>query len=498
MKVNIPFVYQVHYKMPRQPSWKESNIACESPVEIEEIAADEAPVVHVVSDTSARAEGRYGEQSTVSKFHVPGGDCVIRKHGDQFYASRFPVGDIAKWRGNQEYDPFSVEIVLRRGDSEFRNTLKTTADVYSPMTLDAFNSQMGEVKKFTSERPMTDRYIKLLATRFAVIDGMLYEKVREPVLSVVVQQRGTVSLYLEEALSPTLTRFHKGAWRGTPSERARFGLDEFERAVELATRWAAAHQLTLNLHADVKHVSPSEVRFRGDHEYLFSAACDVAGQLRKALSYMTESAGHAVLDAANLLAVHDRLTPSSLEAVRRMEAELRRYFAGDHAAPETDDFRYDYDLRQAFGDGWKWKVERLTDALANWDARDDIGLEWLDRSVNALPVYDYPRRAYEITSLTDLDKLALWWEGGLPTALGNADPATSAIVVVEDFEEHRPLAAMIYDRNDLMLPPEVFGNPDPQKVASEVVLANAFVQSAKAEVAKTLSMVVAQVSSFRP
>lgn len=327
-----------------------------------------------------------------------------------------------------------------------------------------------------------------------MIDGTLYEKVREPVLSVVVKPGGAVSVYVEEAISPTLTRFQKGAWRGTESERARFGLDEYDRAVAMATRWSNEHGLPLSLHAQVVHVAPSEVRFRGDHEYLFSAACGVAEQLRKGVSYMTEAAGHAVLAAANLLAVHNRLTPSSLSAVRKMEVELRKYFAEDYSPPP----RYvDFDHSQAF-EGWKWKLERLSDALTNWDARDDIGLEWLDRSLDALPVYDYPRRAYEATSLTDLDKVALRWEGGLPIALAMADPETSAIVIVEDFEEFKPLAAVVYDRNDLTLAPQVFGNPDPETVASEAALADAFVQSAKVEVANSLSISGPAATGFRP
>ncbi|MCZ7860701.1 hypothetical protein O9X98_04725 [Agrobacterium salinitolerans] len=493
MKVNIPFVYQVNYKMPRQPSWKDSPILSDAPVEIEDIAADDAPIIHIVSDSSARVSGGYREQDTVSKFHVPGGECVIRKHAGQFYASRFPVEEIANWRGNQEFDPFDVEIRLVAGDSEFRSKLRTDIGVRN-MTLEEFHSKMGEVKKFTSDRPMVDRYINLLATRFAVIDGTLYEKVREPVLSVVVKPTGAVSVYIEEAISPTLTRFQKGAWRGTANERVRFGLDEYDRAVALATRWSSQLNVPLNVHAQVAHVSPSEVRFRGDHEYLFSAACGLAGQLRKGVSYMTEAAGHAVLAAANLLAVHNRLTPSSLSAVRKMEIELRKYFSEDFIQPPM---YVDYDNSQAF-EGWKWKLNRLSDAIANWDARDDIGLEWLDRSLDALPVYDYPRRAYEATSLTDLDKVALRWEGGLPIALAMADPETSAIVIVEDFEEFKPLAALVYDRNDRTLAPQVFGNPNPETVASEAALADAFVQSAKVEAANSMSLSGPAASSFRP
>ncbi|MCV9964569.1 hypothetical protein OIU34_22015 [Pararhizobium sp. BT-229] len=500
MKVEIPFVYQVNYKKPRMPSWSHSDILCSAAVDIVDIPAADAPVVHVVSDESAGVKG-YSHSSTtttVSKFHVPGGDCLIRKHGDQHYASRFPVDEIAKWRGNREFDPFAVEIGLRTGDSEFKRTLDTKIEGTRAVSLDVFHAKEGEVKKFSSERAMTDRYIHMLSGQFAVIDGVLYEKVREPVVSAVLQPGGSLSVYIEEAISPTLTRFQKGEWRGAPGERIRFGLDEFDRAMKVSARLAVQNKLTLAVHARVKQASPTEVRFRGDHEYLFSAAKGVAGQLRSAVAYMTESAGMAVLDAANLLAVHDRLTPSALAAVRRMEAELRTYFAGDHQAPPTQDTMHDYDLRQAFGGGWKWKLDRLTDALAHWDARDDIGLEWFDKTLDALPVYDYPRRAYEVSSLTDMDKLAMRWEGGLPSELAMADPEVSAIVVVEDFEEFRPLAAMVYDRNNLMLPPQVFGNPDPQTVASEVVLASTFVQSAKVEAAHSLSLSSGEGPSFRP
>jgi hypothetical protein len=497
MKVNIPFEYQVHFKPPRQPSWKNASIRCQASVEVEDIDSSAAPVLHVISDASTGGWHTHGMSESVSKFHVPGGDCVIRKHGRQYYASRFPVDEIAIWRGNKEFDPFATEIGLRRGDSEFQATLKTSVNTHSPTTLEQFNSSAGEIKKFQTERPMTDRYINMLAKRFAIIDGVLYEKVREPVLSVVVPMQGEVSIYVEEVISPMLDRFQKGSWRGGVGERVRFGIDECERALEFASRYATEHGAKLNNHISVKHVSPTQVRFRGDHEYLFNAAGTVADQLRKAVTYLPESVGHSVLDAANLIAIHNRLTPASLASARKMERELRTYLAAGHDEEKTGDFSADYYKSQAFGSHWKFHVARLTDALAHWDARDDVGLEWLDRALDALPVYDYPRRAYEVTSLADIDKLALKWEGGIPYDLVSSDPENSVIVVVEDFEEHKPLAVVIYDRIDPMFEPKVFGNPDPGKVASEVALAHVFVQSAKVDARHSLSSTAAHSATFR-
>jgi hypothetical protein len=490
MKVDIPFVYKVNYKKPRMPSWSQSKILCSASVDIADISPDEAPIIHIVSDESAseRVYGHTDVKAIVSKFHVPGGDCVIRKLGDQHYASRFPIDEITKWRGDREFDPFAAEIGLKSGDSEFSSNLETELSSASAVTLEAFHADQGEVKKFSSDRAMTDRYINMLAGQFSVIDGVLYEKVREPVISVVIPPGGAISIYIEEALSPTLNKFRKGGWRGAASNRIRFGLDEFDRAMEISTQLAARTNRTLEVYGKVKQVTPTEVRFRGDHEYLFSAAKDVAFQLSNALAYTSERAGMSVLDAANLLAIHDRLTPAAIVAVRKMEAELRTYFAGDHVAPLTQDFNYDYDLRRAFGEGWQWKLDRLTAALAHWDARDDVGLEWLEGTMDALPIYDYPRRAYEVSSLTDMDKLALRWDGGLPRELTAVDPEASAIVVVENFEEFRPLAAMVYDRKDLTMPPLVFGNPDPNTVASETALADAFVRSAKVEASHSVSL----------
>ncbi|MBY3433891.1 hypothetical protein HFN89_06980 [Rhizobium laguerreae] len=503
MKVNIPFVYWVHYKKPRQPSWSHAEILCEGAADIEDISADNAPVVHLVSDESMGTVDRSSwsgssDPKTASKFHVPGGDCVIRKYGKQYYASRFPVEEIADWRANPEYDPFAVQMSLRGDEAEFNGSLDTGLFGRRAISLEDFHAKEGDVKKFTSDRATTDKYLSRLAGQFAVIDGMLYEKVREPVVSLVVQQGGKVSAYIEEAISPALTRFRKGDWRGATDDRIRFGIDEFDRAMKVAARLAVKHKLPLAVHANVKQVSATDVRFRGDHEYLFSAATCVAGQLRKAVAHMPESTGLAVLTTANLLAVHDRLTPAALAAVRKMEAELRVYFAGDHPAPPSDDYKYDYDLRQAFGVNWRWKIDRLTDALSHWDSRDDVGLEWFDNALDALPFYDYPKRAYELTSLLDIDKVALMWKGGIPQELASADPETSAIVIVENFEDHVPLAALVYDRSDLTQPPQVFGNRDQPAAENEAVLANAFVRSAKAEVVNSLSAAAARPAAFRP
>jgi hypothetical protein len=503
MKVKIPFVYRVHYKKPRQPSWSHSEILSEGEFDIADIADADAPVIHVVSDESVGEVENSNWVSgaapkTTSKFHVPGGDCLIRKHGDQYYASRFPVAEIAEWRANREYDPFTVQMSLRGDEAEFGGELDTAWPGRRAVTLEAFHASEGEVKKFTSARATTDRYINRLAGQFAVIDGVLYEKVREPVVSLVVQKGGRLSAYIEESVSPNITHFRKGSWRGTSDERIRFGLDEFDRAMKVAARIAVANKLTLAIGARVLQASATEVRFRGDHEYLFSAASMVAGQLRSAVRHMPERVGLAVLGAANLLAVHDRMTPAALEAVRKMEAELQVYFAGDHPAPPSDDLRYDFHLRQDFGSGWRWKVDRLTDAIAHWDARDDVGLEWFDKALDALPIYDYPKRAYELTSQLDIDKIAMNWKGGMPEELAGFDPDTSVVVVVEDFEDHVPYAALIYDRNDLTLSPLMITNGNHPEAENAEVLANAFVQSAKAEAVNSLSMASARSTAFRP
>ncbi|MCS4088891.1 hypothetical protein [Rhizobium sp. BK176] len=503
MKVNIPFVYWVHYKKPRQPSWSHSEIASEATFDIEDVAAADAPVVHVVSDDSmSDGEDSYWgggrNPKTVSKFHVPGGDCVIRKHAGQYYASRFPVAEIATWRDNPEYDPFAVKMSLRGDEAEHGRELDTAFHGRKrSVSLEDFHAKEGDVKKFTSDRATTDRYFNHLVGQFAVIDGVLYEKVDEPVVSLVVQSGGKLSAYIEEVSSPVLTHFRKGDWRGNANERIRFGLDEFDRAMKVAARIAVANKLTLAIHANVSQVSAAEVRFRGDHEYLFSAASGVASQLTKAVAYMPEKVGLAVLGAANLLAIHDRMTPAALQAVRKMEAELRVYFAGDHSAPPSDDYHYDYDLRQAFGSGWRWKLDRLTDAISHWDARDDVGLEWFDDALDALPIYDYPKRAYELTSQLDIDKVATMWKGGMPHELEYFDPGASVLVVVEDFEDHVPYAALIYDRSDLTLAPQVVKNGDHPESETAEVLANAFVQSAKADVGHSLSVVPAR-RAFRP
>lgn len=495
MKVEIPFVYTVDYKKPRQPSWSSSQILCTSVVDMEVISDSDAPIVHIVADSSAgKAEVSewHQKRETVSKFHVPGGDCLIRKRGGQYYASRFPVDEIAKWRGNKEFDPFSAEVALRPGDSEHRAKLDTAYKTQSATTLEQFHA-LGEVKKFTSGRAMTDRYLQMFAGEFAVVDGVLYEKVAEPVISAVVPLgSGTLCVYVEEATSPTLTNFSKGDWRGKPENRLRYGLDEFDRAIEECQEIVAGRPIELAVYADVKQVSPTEVEFRGDHEYLYSAATQLAYQLSAAAKYMTERAGTAVVDAANLLAVHDRLTRRSLAAVRRMETELRSYFAGDHPAPPTQEYKYDYDLRQAFGEHWREKLDRLSHALEHWDVRDDVGLEWFDRTMDALPLYDYPKRAYEISSVTDMGKLAMRWKGTFPRELGNVDFTSDTVVVVEDFEEYMPLAAMVYDRSNMAAPPVVFGNPDPQTVASEAALADAFVRSAKADLGESMSFEAAK------
>lgn len=497
MKISLPFVYQVDFKQPRRSNWEHADIVCRAEIELQEIDGDRAPFMHVVSDTSAPQWPAHhsGEKTKASKFHVPGGDCIIRQVDGQFYASRFPVEDIEKWRGNDEFDPFAVNVAIKHGESEFRQQITTrmASNNYRPaVPLNEFHAKNPGVKKFSSDRPLTDRYLCTLARRFAVIEGVLYEKVREPVISVVYGS--PVRVYVEESISPALEKFYKGGWRGGPAGRIRFGLDEYDRAIETANALAARKGTTVEAHASVALVDVDAVRFRGDHEYLFTAAKEAANRFRKAVQYMPESTGVAVMAAANLLALHDRLTPASLAAVRRMEAELADYFANRcHPLLSVDRYAEGaWEVWSAFGDDWKERAWRFSHALEHWDARDDIGLDWLADSLDALPLYDYPKRAFEVTSQMDLDKLEMRWEGGFPAQLFRADPSSEAIVVVEDFELRQPLAALIFDRNDLAAAPVVFGNPDSTKVASEAKLAEVYVSTAKEK--PTMSLAKAMVS----
>lgn len=488
MKIDFPYLYAVNYKEPRQARWSHAAISAEMAMDLTEIADEDAPVVHVVRDSSQTVYGKYDSEKTqVSKFHVPGGDCLIRLHEGQYYASRFPVEDIATWRGNSEFDPFAMTVAFRGGESEHANRMTTRIKGDErAVTLQEFGKANPNAKKFTSERDVTERYIAMFSKQFAVIDGMLFEKVNEPVVTLLMSGRGgDVSVYIEEALSPSLSRFKKGYWRGEPGGRIRFGLDEYDRALGVAQAWSKRNEARVAVHGEVLSAESSVVRFRGDHEYVFSAAHSAVEQFKKAIVYMPERVGVAVAKAANLMAVHDRMTPASLDAVRAMYSELSAYFEGDHAAPEARGNIYEhydhdvYERRNAFGENWRWTMSRLGDAISHWDSRDDVGLEWFDAALDALPMYDYPSRAYEVTSQFDLDKVAMKWKGGLPLGLSGVDPSVSAIVVVEDFEDRIPLAAVVYDRHDLSAEPAVFGNPDPAAVDKEVALAAAYVAGAR-------------------
>ena len=494
MRVSVPFVYQVHYKPPRQPSYRSSKIACSAEVEIVEFDGVEAPVIHVVSDASLPT-GSYHSDKTTSKFHVPGGDCVIRMVGGQHYASRFPVEDIHLYRGKAEFDPFACEVELPYGLSEFQKTkLDLSYGRSDHASLREFDDATGVVRKFTSERDLWERHILELAGRFAVVDGVLYEKVHEPVLSLVDGGNGSIALFVEEAVSPGLDRFFKGEWRGHGSDRTRFGLDEYDRAVTTARERADKRKCQLELHASVSTVSPGRVTFRGDHEYLYMAAKGAAEGLSKAIRFLPEDVGIAVSEAANLLATHDRLTIRAVAAARRMCSLLEEYLRDGYSP--APDYIYDgdaYHRREAFK-GIEGKVARLADAIRHWDARDDVGLEWLAVSMDALPVFEYPNRAFEITSSFDLEKIAMKWKGDLPPALRHFDPETSAIVVVQDFEELAPIAAVVYDRNDPGMPAAAFGNPDDDTIGSAIALADAFVGGARVEAGLSLGAGVSRPS----
>jgi hypothetical protein len=498
MKVSIPFIYQVDFKKPRQPRFDSADIICEETLDIEEIDGTFAPVVHVVSDSSPPGTASHGKGSEIaSKFHVPGGQCLIRIVDGQHYASRFPVDDIVKWRGNREFDPFAAVVPLKHGESEHRTWWSghVDSDGYrKPVKLNDFHAENPGVKKFSSDRAIAERQLVAFSKRFAVVDGMLYEKVHEPVLSVL--SGSPVRIVVDEAISPSLDRYFKGRWRGTSDSRIRFGLDEYPRAFETAAAMAAALGTNVVAHAEVHSVDENAVGFRGDHEYLFSASRSAAKKFAEAVRFMPERTGVAVMSAANLLALHDRLTPPSLAAVRRMHAELRDYFTNHcHPLLQADQYSDEaWEVWDAFGDDWQERMARLEHALEHWDARNDAGLEWLDDALDALPLYDYPIRAIEITSQMDMEKLRMRWRGDLPGEMLRVDPSSSAIVVVEDFELRLPLSALVFDRHDLLASPTVFANGDGSQIEADIDLATKYVSAVKTS---PKAAVVAAISTPR-
>jgi hypothetical protein len=465
MKVEIPFSYIVDYKQPAKPSWSSSSIRDTTVLDFETIDADDAPVVHILSDSAPPTLPRYFQRSygdandggIAAKFHVKDDDCVVRQFAGQYYASRFPVGDLAANRG-EVCDPLAA-IVSVAGHMEHRGVISTGLDEES-ITIAEFQSKEGNVKRFTSNRKVWDQCFHVMAGNFAVIDGVLYEKVAEPVLVAIVHPAAKkVMLHIEEKFSPAGAVFYKGGWRGTPSIRVRFGLDELERALAYCTGKAAEFGGEFVSHARIESVSTDHVRFRGDGEFLFGAAAEALKVLSAKMASLPNDLALAVSDLRYTMAVHDRLTPAALASIGRLDS-----FLAEHGDAVPND--------QA--------VARFREALAHWQERSSFGMEWIEGSVDAVPGFHHPKRAFEVTSLSDIDALIARWQGGEPRGLGDFDPDVSRLVMVEDFQTGLPLSAFVFDRFAPDAQPAVHVSGDKELDTLDLAMAKTYVDADQA------------------
>lgn len=447
MDIELPFTYRVCYKEPRQPSWRDARINGTMPLTLVEVDELDAPVLHVVHD-NAEPHIMRGQsyQNAATKFRVVDGRCVVRFHDGAYYASRGKVQETLSLRGDNKFDVFAFDCTLPSGRSEHRSHVDTKYERELGKSISEFHAANPNAKKFTDERHIYEEVMMAFARdRLIVVEGVLYERVHEPVLCVAERPgEKNVHIFIEEEISPALSKYRKGMWRANPGERTRFGLDQFEKAKEYAARVAKSKSGEVVSEVELFEVDVAAVKFRGEHERLFVASAMVCDHLVTKIGDLPRELGMAVSDAATLLAVNNRLTLPALRALRRLSERM------------IEQYGKDGDLTQMgtiINGDWQYmdKVAYcrvLQEAFRLWDDRDSEGHEWLETSVDALPVFDYPRRAAELTSLGDFKKLTMRWHGTVPSWLKMFDPSVHRLLVVDDIEQSRPSSVFMFDRFD--------------------------------------------------
>ena len=340
-----------------------------------------------------------------------------------------------------------------------------------------FETENPNAKRVHSNKEIYQKAIRKLCDSFCIIDNIVYEKVYEPTLIVSIDKDKHTVVAFEEAISQDIHDVKKNQNVFSPEKKVRFGIDEYDKAIDFAKHISSYSNKGLAVDVDVNVIDASVVGFRGEHEALFMLAHEAIYFMEKFMDNLSADLVISTVDCANKLSIHDRLTKTSLKAVRKMNDNLSSFFSNlDLTKAESDNLNHHYNSLN-FATKLRAIHEVLNQSLQRWDDRSDEQLDWFDHALDTLPSINYPMRAFEITSMIELQSILLNWEGEFPIDISSIDKVDNGIFVVTDLETRTPSSIHIYPRHNLDQASEIIFQDAVADEAKDIELIREFIES---------------------
>lgn len=432
MRFEVPTHYETKYLLPKKRNEETAVFSTVVSVDIREVPADEAPIVHVLGEMKPGIDPDSSFQYRARYQMIDAKPVEIRSLDDELYVQIASVDTLTeqlKSIENNENNVFSGGTYGDRSAGLFgdKRYYKETLAYSNFQDYEAANRITG-VRKVVSLLNDTVQALQKYADDLAIIDGFVYEKTVEPALLLTYTLDGKLHLCLSESRNNNLSKSRDYLQRNEDASGMRFGLDEFDRAVAEGKRIAKASGIEFVNRVVVDRISPWEVEFRGDLEMVYNTAKSFVHHVSKNVRALDKYLATAWYDMSMAVAKHHQPTDEMIDAMRRVEAANLDSYVNDRGNSEFSTFRHD--VNYACPANFIKSVAEVKEALRLWDSRTPGALEWLDTSLNVLPTYSKSERAWEVVDCHTLRDLALEYDTDLSEYMATALEGRGSIVVI--------------------------------------------------------------------
>lgn len=467
MKFNVPSRYNAQYLMPRKRNYEDVTLHGIFPVEIREVPVVDAPLVHIVGETGPEM-GKYGVMVQARYQKIAGNSIEIRSVDGELYKQLVSLneflGQLEKpFEGNENvferanYDGVSAGVSKSEHDAE-KEKYTSFGEFEAAKSLEG----VRDVKINTDA---VSNALQDYANDLMIIDGFVYERTVEPVLSIQFDDE-SVYLRLGESRDVQLTKFRSSMAQNRQVTGLRFGLDEYDRALAEAQTMAKRLGLKFEDRVELQMVSEWEVEFRADMENVYEHASIFEVYARSMVNAMDERLALAWYDLSEALQNHHQPTKEMFDALRtvastRVDDIINISETGKLYFKETGVY--------VSAEKFVENLDGVKEVLRMWDNRSQTALEWFDTSLQSSPTYRGSERAWEVVDCRTLRAIAVEYDTDLTSFMtaaleGNAnvivvspndkDAIASKVVALVDLHEGEPRICDVATRHRTAITPE--------------------------------------------
>lgn len=383
MKISIPTNYNANYILPRKRLENSTSLFTTANVDIQEIDGDDAPIIHILG-SNPTTEPNVHKRGVVPRYQKIDGKLVdIRKYDGDLYVRIASVETMLDQLRGTDINPRHV----------FSNTTygRVLAGMYSHdegPTYKSFESFLiaNNIDKVRRVEVNLDEVLEApqdYADDLLIIDGHVYEKTVEPALSLVPSP-GIIELRLSEAYENDINKSRNHLQSNDDIYSIRFGLDEYERAVEEGEKIAEEDGVRFVNNVSIEHVSNWEIDFRGELETLYKKASRFVSMTTNMVHAFDKFTARAWYHLSEAIELHDQTTPLMIDAMRRV------------AASDENSFSANFQSNMSSIRTFRAVVEGVKQGIRLWDSRSHGLMEWFDTSLATMPDYVDGKRIWEV------------------------------------------------------------------------------------------------------